>query len=540
VIGSGEADSTGRPALIVDADLGDPLLVHNRLKIGGSATVRDGISSVQVRIGASEFTASHDFPSSRFELTVDTSSWGTGEYPLEIVATDRQGRSQSVGGTVDVLPYGSPPLGQEAVLEALAEGHAAMWFEAPNLDGGVVAEESPEISGWATAANGIERVIVTIDDTLRLRAIHGLARPDLRNGFGDEVAADCGFALRLDPTELPPGQHVLTIVAQTRDGTNIGVAGTIDRVESTIDRSRAHDSADKLTAGPGTEEAENDLGSGERFVPELHRGTSLEPEHHARYRWAAPLVVGAKTLDAGCGVGWGTALLAEPAETAVGVDISLLAVSEARRRYGDVAEFREGDLHRLPFGDDEFDVIVCFEAIEHLAEPGRALDEMHRVLRPEGLLLISSPNRGVYPEGNPFHLHELTSEELEQSLASRFSNVAIYRQQTYVATLLGTDEQLELDDPSRGLDATVAKLVGAPPHSELYTVAAATDGGLPAPSSYLALGGEFDREEHLRMLEPWRDRAVRAETELARTRVEARAAARGNAKRTSWSDDQRG
>jgi SAM-dependent methyltransferase len=272
--------------------------------------------------------------------------------------------------------------------------------------------------------------------------------------------------------------------------------------------------------------AADHLGSGERFVPELHRGTSLEPEHHARYRWAAPAVAGRAVLDAGCGVGWGTALLAERAAAATGVDISPLAISEARRRHGNAAEFAEGDLCRLPFADAAFDAVVSFEAIEHVVDVDAAFDEMRRVLRPGGLLVVSSPNRGVYPAGNPFHVRELTSEELAESLATRFANVVLLRQQTYVATLLGSDAQLELDDPARPVDAAISKLTGGTPGSELYTVALASDGELPALGSFLALGGQFDREEHLRMVEPWRARAERAEIDLAKARTLARHAAR--------------
>lgn len=515
--------------IALDADLSAPILAHNELRIAGWATADGEIRSIEVRIGTRRFRPpcqplAGDGPGARFELIADTSDWERGEYPLEAVATDAGGASSSISGMVDVLPYRSPPLGVDAVPDAIANGTAAMWYESPELAGGKVTGDYPEVTGWATSRDGIDEVLVTIDDTLRLRAIHGLARPDLRVGFGDEVAADCGFALRLDPSELPPGQHVLTIVAVTRGGAAIGIAGTVDRLEHAAeDGPRPRDPDEHSAVGFGAGGTENDLGSGERYVPELHRGTSLEPEHHARYRWAAPLTARRKVLDAGCGVGWGTALLAEQGAEATGVDLSPLAIGEARRRHGAVAEFELGDLCQMPFDDDSFDAVVSFEAIEHVGDTDRAMREMHRVLRPGGLLLISSPNRGVYPEGNPFHLNELTSDELQHSLESLFSNVAIYRQQTYVATLIGADGVLELDDPSRLLDTTAIKMAGGPPGSELYTVAAATDGKLPAASSYLALGTEFDREEHLRIREPWEDRATRAEIELAKTRADARA-----------------
>src|ERR1044072_5044241 len=90
-----------------------------------------------------------------------------------------------------------------------------------------------------------------------------------------------------------------------------------------------------------------------------------------------------------------------------------------------------------------------------------------RVLRPGGLLLISSPNRGVYPTGNPLHLRELTSSELEEKLSARFKRVAIHRQQTYFASLLAATGTLADNDPSNSMDVEVGKLTNDPAGSEL-------------------------------------------------------------------------
>jgi 2-polyprenyl-3-methyl-5-hydroxy-6-metoxy-1,4-benzoquinol methylase len=83
----------------------------------------------------------------------------------------------------------------------------------------------------------------------------------------------------------------------------------------------------------------------------------------------------------------------------------------------------------LPFDDDSFDVVVCFEAIEHTGDTERTLDQLARVLRPNGLLFVSSPNPAVYPPGNPFHLNEETPAELLRKAAGRFAQVRLFRQQ---------------------------------------------------------------------------------------------------------------
>ncbi len=425
-----------------------------------------------------------------------------------------------VRGTIEIEPFRAPPLGEEAALAAIARGEPAMWYESPDLEGGEVAEWFPEVKGWATAGKGIERVTVTIDRSIRLRAVHGLSRPDLRGWLGDEAAVDCGFALRLDPSLLPPGPHELTIVAVAHGGEAIGVSGAIERVAPAGQRASQ---AASVTDESGGAAAETD--SVERFVPEAHSEMSFAPEHHARYRWAAAAVGECDVLDAGCGVGWGTALLAAGGAHATGVDISPIAVEDAQQAYGDRAEFAVADLLELPFENESFDAAVCFEAIEHVANPEPALDELRRVLRPGGLLLVSTPNKGVYPQGNPFHLHELTREEFRAALATRFSNVMLYGQQAYRASLLASEAVLGLGDPERRVELDVSKTVGRPVGDEPYVVAAASDGGLPEPPRHLVLGGEADRDDFMRELEMWKERAVKAEMEMAIAQSEAHVAA---------------
>jgi O-antigen biosynthesis protein len=238
---------------------------------------------------------------------------------------------------------------------------------------------------------------------------------------------------------------------------------------------------------------------------------ALQPEHYVRYAWAATLVDGARVLDAGCGRGRGTAELAVNADEAVGLDSSVAAIADARRDHGKRARFHEGDMRDLPFGDDEFDAVVCFEAIAHVTETELVLEEMRRVLRPAGVLLISSPNRGVYPHGNPLHLRELDSNELEELLLARFANVVVHRQQTYFASLLGSSTALEHDDSKTAVDAEVVKLTGGPPGSELHSVAVATDGPLPPAPGAIALGEDVDYESQRRRLAEWQRRAIEAE-----------------------------
>ncbi len=158
-----------------------------------------------------------------------------------------------------------------------------------------------------------------------------------------------------------------------------------------------------MTDTPGTDHAHahghthahyhhHDSASGERFVPELMGGEILEAEHQARYRLALPHVAGKRVLDAGCGVGWGSKMLLEAGASEVtGLDISEEALANARARAPEV-EFVQGDLQALPFPDHHFDVVVCFEASSTPRTSSPHLDGLVRVLSPEGVLFVSSPN----------------------------------------------------------------------------------------------------------------------------------------------------
>jgi SAM-dependent methyltransferase len=231
--------------------------------------------------------------------------------------------------------------------------------------------------------------------------------------------------------------------------------------------------------------------SPERFDPERTRGTLIEAEHRARYWCASQLAAGKRVLDAGCGTGYGLAmLLAEGPESVTGVDLSEEAVAEAGRRLGDDAELVRADVRDLPFEEDSFDMVVCFEVIEHVERQRDALDELKRVLRPGGMLLISSPNRDVYPPGNPHHVREYRPEELQAELEERFENVKLYRQHPWLASALLPDEALAAGEPRDLLAAAVGERLD--PGSETYTVAVASDAPLSALPGIVVLGDDFE------------------------------------------------
>jgi len=176
--------------------------------------------------------------------------------------------------------------------------------------------------------------------------------------------------------------------------------------------------------------------TGERFVPELMGGGLLEVEHQVRYQFAAQVAEGRTVLDAGCGVGWGlSVLLGRGASNCTGIDVSSEAVAEASQRLPGVAVI-QGDLRSLPLEVGRYGLVTCFEVLEHIDDYRAVLDALTGALEPDGILMVSSPNPGIYPAGNPFHLHELAPEVLAEEVASRLPNTALWRQRGVVGSLL--------------------------------------------------------------------------------------------------------
>src|SRR5439155_25446133 len=110
----------------------------------------------------------------------------------------------------------------------------------------------------------------------------------------------------------------------------------------------------------------------------------------------------------------------------VGVDIAPDAVAHAARTYqAPNLHFAAGHCSRLPLADRSVDVVVSFETIEHITAQEEFLGEIRRVLRPDGVLVMSSPDRAVYSgpgtEPNPFHVKELDLAEFRALPSSRFA-----------------------------------------------------------------------------------------------------------------------
>ncbi|WP_438382167.1 methyltransferase domain-containing protein [Asaia sp. BMEF1] len=179
--------------------------------------------------------------------------------------------------------------------------------------------------------------------------------------------------------------------------------------------------------------------TGERFTTSA--SGQIEIEHLHRYFIARALSREKDVLDIASGEGYGTALIAQVARTVTGVEVSEDAVSHAQQTYRNTnLKYLLGDARKIPLPDSSIDLVVSFETIEHFYEHEQFISEVKRVLRPDGVFLVSSPQRDVYsPPGsaaNPYHVRELSRSSFTALLKGSFVNVKMMGQRPLVGSVV--------------------------------------------------------------------------------------------------------
>lgn len=264
--------------------------------------------------------------------------------------------------------------------------------------------------------------------------------------------------------------------------------------------------------------------TGERVIPG-EVDPDLLNEHVARYAFAARLSRGKRVLDAGCGTGYGSALLAKAATLVLGIDISSQAIEYASlHNPASNLRFAQASCMSLPLASGSVDLVVAFEVIEHLVEWGDFLNESRRVLAPGGQLVISTPNKRYYEETrarsgpNPFHVHEFEFEEFRDELERVFRHVSLYVQNHVEAFAFQPLRQVQ------GTEACTEPGGALPADSHFFIAVCANSPQTGGPAFvYLPRSANVlrEREQHIEMLESelatkdqWLEEARREHQEL--------------------------
>lgn len=223
--------------------------------------------------------------------------------------------------------------------------------------------------------------------------------------------------------------------------------------------------------------------TGERLLKEF--GGSIVCEHLHRYALAAEFAVGKDVLDIACGEGYGSMQLASLARSVVGVDIDPDTIAHACHHYRHPnLRFNVGSCVSIPLQSASVDIVISFETLEHFEEHRQFLAEVKRVLRPEGLLIISSPDKKTYSDRNgqknPFHVKELYHEEFAQLLASFFANTLLGKQMPNTGTCIFFSAAMPRQ-PAQTLSGNFQKFTRDRIEVEgIYSIAIASDAPLPA------------------------------------------------------------
>lgn len=256
----------------------------------------------------------------------------------------------------------------------------------------------------------------------------------------------------------------------------------------------------KQTANPAKEFA----WTGERFVPFL-RG-DIELEHLHRYAFARDFTAQKDVLDIACGEGYGSYFLAGTAKTVIGMDLSETVIQHARSKYAAPAlEFLQGDCTRIPLQDSSVDVVVSFETIEHHDQHEAMLAEIKRVLRPDGVVVISTPEKHLLNElaqdRNEYHVKELSLGEFTELLESHFKHGVFFSQRvrhgSLMAPMAAREEGGVFSFHTGSHNAIVSSSVDPQP---LFLVAVVSDRALPLAGFSFFDGTDFfyrDRESQL-------------------------------------------
>lgn len=182
--------------------------------------------------------------------------------------------------------------------------------------------------------------------------------------------------------------------------------------------------------------------TGERYIPEKSSFSIMALEHWHRYLWAKDFAKNKVVLDIACGEGYGSNLLADKAHKVYSCDVSEETVKWAKQKYArDNIKFEVIGLENLHFEKKFFDLITCFETIEHVDNitQKKAINTFGAILKDDGVLLISTPSTDstMHCGHNDYHVSEFSFQNFYDELKSCFKYVKIIGQSVYCSSVIG-------------------------------------------------------------------------------------------------------
>ncbi len=176
--------------------------------------------------------------------------------------------------------------------------------------------------------------------------------------------------------------------------------------------------------------------TGERVVPEKFESKEeylIYLRHIFAYEFAKKIISKkSSVLEVGSGNGYGTSRLSKNITDIIGIDIDKNAIEYSTKKYGSKScIFKKYDGVKIPHKDNTFDAVISFQVIEHIENDENYVSEIQRVLKDNGIFLLTTPNKSLRlkPNQKPFnrfHIREYYSSELENILRTKFSSVEIF------------------------------------------------------------------------------------------------------------------
>lgn len=198
--------------------------------------------------------------------------------------------------------------------------------------------------------------------------------------------------------------------------------------------------------------------TGERFIPSERIQNTIQLEHYHRYHAIKTIVKDKIVLDIASGEGYGSYFLSKYAKKVIGVDISKETIKHAKSKYNNQnLEYIHGDVTNIPLEENIFDIVVSFETLEHHDKHEEMLKEVKRVLKDNGALIISTPDKTNYNstlnEQNEFHIKELETEEFKDLMGRFFDYTKFFFQKiTYGSLITNSEKNISSDILNDGDD----------------------------------------------------------------------------------------